>query len=141
MNPVEEILNKYSPSPRTEPLTTSIEAIEEAIGFVLPEDYKKYLLNFKGFEHEIGEEYIHLWDINELIENNEDYLITNNFPFTIGIGDDRGGEFIALERLENKEFRVVLSPFLDTDPQFHVEIGESFSDFLIRLENGKKWID
>ena len=141
MAPIEQILKKYSPAvtPPSGSAAASLAAIEAFIGFPLPDDYKYFLLNFRGFEQAVGEEYLHLWDVNELIENNEDYLITNTLPQTIGIGDDRGGEFIALEKITDNVYRIVLSPFVHISPQFHLDIGNSFTDFLLRLESGQKW--
>jgi hypothetical protein len=136
---LDTILKKYSAPVSNGPASALLQEIETLIGFPLPDDYKYFLLNYKGFEHGIGDEYLHLWDLHELIENNEDYLITNNLPQTLGIGDDRGGEFIALEKITDNVHRVVLSPFVHISPQFHLDIGNSFTDFLMRLEAGKSW--
>jgi hypothetical protein len=59
---------------------------------------------------------------------------------SLGIGDNGSGEFIAIEKLDNLNFRIVLSPFL-IEEEAHIEIGNSFTDFLERLENGIEWFN
>ncbi len=39
----------------------------------------------------------------------------------------------------NYEYRIVLSPFIDLDKSFNIEIGNSFTNFFERLENGIDW--
>jgi hypothetical protein len=141
MYPYEEVLLRHGIEKRTRAVQIPLETIEARIGFPLPEDYKHYLENYKGFEGLIGEEYVQLWDLDELIEDNEDYLILNNLPQTLGIGGDRGGEFIALEHLPGNTYRIMLSSLFDEQVPLHMEIGISFSDFLCRLEKGFTWFE
>lgn len=141
MERFEEILIKYEFPTRTGQPQTTIEELERAIKFNLPNDYKFFLVNYNGFENFIGKEYVRFWDIDELLEMNKGYLIFENLPMTLGIGGNGAGEFIAIEKTEQNNSRVVLSPFIDTNKINHIEIGKSFSDFLIRLENGKEWFE
>lgn len=139
MEQSNQILKKYNFLQREEKPKTTIEEIENIIHFKLPEDYKDYILNYAGFEKSIGEEYVRLWDFDELIEINKAYEIFDNLPKTLGIGTNGGGEFIALEQMRGNDVRVILSPFIDLDRQYHIEIGISFSDFLERLDKRQKW--
>jgi len=100
-----------------------------------------YIQNYLGFEETIGREYVRLWDINELMEKNKGYCITETLTNTLGIGTNGGGEFIAIEQFEIDNYRVVLSPFIDLDKKYHIQIGSSFSDFLIRLDQGLEWFN
>lgn len=135
----ETILNKYNCPKRTQESLTTIDQIENIIKFNLPSDYKTYLQNYLGFEEHIGQEFVLLWDFDELVEKNKDYGIFINLPNTIGIGGNGNSEFIAIELLDNGKYRIVLSPFIDLDKQYHIEIGNSFTDFLVRLDNGQEW--
>jgi hypothetical protein len=139
MEQLEQILLKYKCPKRTEKSKTIIDQIENIINFKLPSDYKAYIQNYLGFEEHIGQEYVRLWDFDELVEVNKGYGITNNLPHTLGIGGNGGGEFIALEMTDESNLRVVLSPFIDLDKKYHIEIGTSFTDFLIRLDSGQEW--
>lgn len=139
MTELEIILTKYNFPERTIRPTTKIEEIESRIGFPLPDDYKFYLDNYGAYEKFIGPELVNLWNIDELLSRNEDTGIFDNLPLTLGIGNNPSSEFIAIEFTDN--YRIVLSPFIDLNKQYHVDIGNSFTDFLVRLDNGKDWLD
>jgi hypothetical protein len=139
MNVIDEILEKYNWPKTTLSGTSELRDIEIKIGFELPGDYKDFLARYGGHETRIGEEYIKLWGRENLLSSNQGYEILENLPRTIGIGDNGAGEFIGIEKQDNGELRVILSPVIDLDKQFHVEIGNSFTDFLLRLDKRKKW--
>ena len=141
METFEKVLDKYNCPKRTEKPLATVDEIEKIIKFKLPFDYKVYLQNYLGFEEEIGQEYIRLWDFDDIIETNKDYGIIDNLPNTLGIGGNGSSEFIAIELVDNGNYRIVLSPFIDLDKQYHIEIGTSFTDFLIRLDNGQEWFE
>ncbi|MFD0939377.1 SMI1/KNR4 family protein [Pedobacter boryungensis] len=135
----EEILNKYNFPKRTEKPSTTIAQIESVVKFNLPTDYKTYIQNYSGFETYIGEAFVRLWDLDELLATNKDYEIFDNLPNTLAIGGNGSSEFIAIELINISDYRIVLSPFIDLDKQYHIEIGTSFSDFLLRLDKGQEW--
>jgi hypothetical protein len=135
----EKILDKYSWPKRTEKPVLRIDQIEKIVKFRLPFDYRNYIYNYLGFEEHIGPEFIRIWDIEELLEKNIHYGIFDNLPNTLGIGGNGSGEFIAIESVDVDNYRIVLSPFIDLDKQYHIEIGKSFTDFLVRLDNGYEW--
>lgn len=135
------ILEKYNWPRRTKSSNTSFEKIEKVIGFKISSDYKSFLQLFCGNERLICCEFVCLWDIDEIIKANIDYGIIENLTNTIGIGTNGGGEFIGIEKTSEKEYRIVLSPLIGLDEKDHINIGSSFSDFLIRLDNGQEWFD
>ena len=89
----------------------------------------------------MGPEYLRIWDIEELLDCNTGYGIFQTLPLAIGIGSNGSGEFIALEYVDNTCYRVVLSPSIDLDKQYHINIGSSFTNFFERLYNGKEWVN
>lgn len=141
MTEIEKIFAKYSFQKRTEKPKTTIEEVENKINFSLPEDYKFYAENYKENESFVGNEFIRLWDFNKILEINSEYEIIENLKNTIAIGGNGSSEFIAIENLENGEYRIVLSSFIDLDKSNHIEIGISFTDFLKRLEKGEDWFE
>lgn len=141
MTELETIFTKYNFPKRTTKPTTKFEQIENQIGFQLPEDYKFYLDNYGEHEEFVGPELVNLWDIDELLSRNKDTGIFDNLPLTLGIGNNPSSEFIAIEFMDNGIYRIVLSPFIDLDKQYHIDIGNSFTDFFIRLDTGKEWFD
>lgn len=134
-----EILKKYNWPPRTTSDKTNLVDIEKGIGFQLPGDYRNFLLRYRGHETQIGEEYIKLWGIDDLLRLNQDYKILENLSATIGIGSNGAGEFIGIEKPDDDQPRIILTPFIDLDEQLHIEIGKSFTDFLVRLDKGEEW--
>ena len=141
MTELKTILTKYNFPKRTTLPTTKFEEIENQIGFPLPDDYKFYLDNYREFEEFVGPELVNLWNIDELLSRNKDTGIFENLPLTLGIGNNPSSEFIAIEFMDNKTYRIVLSPFIDLDKQYHIDIGNSFTDLFVRLDNGKEWFD
>ncbi|SDX67752.1 SMI1/KNR4 family protein [Flavobacterium degerlachei] len=138
---IEKIFDKYSFQKRTKKPKITIKEVESKINFSLPEDYKFYAENFVENESFIGNEFIRLWDFNEILKINSEYEILENLKNTIAIGGNGNSEFIAIEFLKSMEYRIILSPFIDLDETYHIEIGNSFTDFFERLEDGKAWFE
>lgn len=140
MEKFEEIITKYGVLKRTDKPKATFEEVEKLIGFKLPDDYKNFAANYLEFEDFIGEQNVRLWDFDEIVEINTDYQIFKYLPKTLGIGGNGSGEFIAIEHLGDNNVRIVLSPFI-IEKEAHIEIGNSFTDFLQRLENGQEWFN
>ena len=139
MDTTDKILEKYKWPTRTIADDIDLLGIEREIGFELPKDYKDFLSKYDGHETQIGEEFIKLWDKEDLLSSNRGYEIFENLPLTIGIGSNGAGEFIGIEKLDDGRLRIILTPFIDLDKQYHIEIGNSFADFLLKLDKGEKW--
>nr|WP_315153994.1 SMI1/KNR4 family protein [uncultured Flavobacterium sp.] len=140
MEKFKEILTKYEAVKRNNKPKTTFEDVEKIINFKLPEDYKSFALNYSEFENFIGDQNVILWNFDEIIEINTGYEIFENLPKTLGIGGNGSGEYIAIEEIDGNNLRIVLSPFI-IEKEAHIEIGNSFTDFLQRIENGKEWFD
>ncbi|UOE50578.1 SMI1/KNR4 family protein [Mucilaginibacter sp. SMC90] len=134
----EYLLNKYKFERRPQPLE---QGILEAIPFQLPEDYKFYLENYEPFEGPIGSEYVQFWKADELLEINKGYDITEYLPDVFGIGSNGGGEFIGIEFLSDGTHRIILSDLISMETEYFIEIGTSFFDMLVRLDNGREWFE
>jgi hypothetical protein len=139
MSEIDKILKKYNWPTKESVDDLVFEEIEKRIEFELPDDYKEFLRKYTSFETQLGEESFKLWDFDKLLEFNEGYEIIDNLKLTIAIGDNGGGEFIGLEKLASGEIRTILTPYIDLDKECHIEIGNSFTDFLARMDNGEKW--
>jgi len=139
MTRLDDILNKYSFPKKLIESDISFQKIEKKIGFELPDDYKYYLANFDYFEDFIGPEYLKLFANDELLEKNQEYGVLEALPNTIMIGNNGSSEFIAIERMDANNYRVVLSPLIDLSAEHHIVIGGSFTDMFDRLDNGKEW--
>ena len=140
MKKIEDVLSKYNLEKRKETDNIFILDVENKLNFNFPEDYKFYAQNFIENELFIGNEFLRLWDFNSLIEINKSYLITEYMTNIIGIGTNGSSEFIGIEVSDNGKVRIVLSPFIDLDKQYNIEIGTNFTNLFERLENGEEWL-
>ncbi|KQW98838.1 SMI1/KNR4 family protein [Flavobacterium sp. Root420] len=136
---LERIIAKYSFPKRDINSTVEIIDVELYSKLKLPKDYVFYLENYYGIDQFIGVEFINLWSLEEIIETNKNFNIVEGLSRTIGIGSNGSGEFIGIRLDENENIKIILSPFIDLNTKYHIEIGTSFTDFLVRLDNGIDW--
>jgi hypothetical protein len=139
MKQLKAIFKKYDFPLRYEKPIVAIEEIEYLIKFKIPSEYLFFANHYNSFEGCIGPHYIKLWNFDELIECNRDYMIFKQLPNTLGIGINASSEFIAIEQISKDEQRIILTPLIDLDKQYHIEIGNSFTDFLLRADRGIEW--
>ncbi|MEA5457739.1 SMI1/KNR4 family protein [Arcicella sp. LKC2W] len=139
MKKIQDFFERYNTIKRTNIPRNAILQIENIIGFQIPNDYKFFIENYTVFENSVGQECLQLWGLEEVVDNNLQYEIFEYLPKILGIGTNLGGEFIAIEKLNEDTFRIVLSPLIDLDKQYHIKIGDSFTDFIERVEDGKEW--
>ena len=135
---LQYLLNKYEFERRSKPLEQNIL---NALPFQLPEDYKYYLENYGPFGEFIGENFVRLWPGEELAEANDGYEFPEYKPGILGIGTNGGGEFIGIQFRKDGTHRIILSDFLNEEEKYFIEIGTSFLDMLIRLDNGRNWFE
>ena len=117
----------------------SFEKIESAIEISLPEDYKYFLQKYLGHGAFIGQRYVNLWRYEEVLAKNISYEITTELDQVLGIGDNGSGELIGIEKRSEESERIILTPFIGLHSSNHIWIGNSFTDFLIRLDASKEW--
>lgn len=114
--------------------------IESKIGFRLPEDYIQFLMKYSGSDSYLKDSYFVLWDENDLLRLNDGYAVQYYLPNVLAIGSNGGGEMIALEHQAMDEYRIILLPFGSMKQvEYQIVIGDSFTDFLRRMDNGESW--
>ncbi|MEC4003570.1 SMI1/KNR4 family protein [Flavobacterium sp. SUN052] len=138
---IERIFTNCNFIKRTDKLRISVNAVEQNLNFSLPADYIFFAENYIENENFVGNEYIKLWDFNEILKLNTEYEINENLKNIIAIGGNGSSELIAIEFIKPEEYRIVLVSTIDLDKANHIEIGNSFTDFFYRLENGKDWFN
>jgi hypothetical protein len=136
---LQEIILKYSFPKRDINSSIKISDIESFANLKLPADYVFYIENYFGIDQFVGVEFINLWSLEEIIESNKGYNIVEQMTRTIGIGSNGSGEFIGIEVDQFNNAKIILSPFIDLSSKYNTEIGSSFTDFLIRLDNKIEW--
>lgn len=115
-----------------------IDKIENLAKLSLPTDYKDFFNNYSGFECFIGAEYVVIWEPKEVLQYNCDYQIFKNLDQTLAIGSNGSDELIAIEELDDLKARIILTPII-LEKKAHINIGDSFHDFINRLENNINW--
>ena len=106
---------------------TSIEEVEKCLNIPLPEQYKRFLLWSNGGEGKLGNNYIYIWAIEDVIAYNHDYAIQKYLQkeyLAFGMDGDIGYVF---HLLDNSIYRVDLG---DLDIASIKHIAPSSDDFL-----------
>ena len=77
----------------------SIANAEARLGVVFPPDYRRFLRWSEGGEGHVGDEYLSLWDLGDILadSNGLDYQVATSMPGIVPIGTDGGGEAYGLD--------------------------------------------
>ncbi|MCH4825900.1 SMI1/KNR4 family protein [Planococcus halocryophilus] len=106
-----------------------IRNVENQLGFLFPDEYVKFLLHANGGEGPIGDNYLQLWKVEELIEDNERYSVEEFAPGILIIGSD-GGDTAYCMDTRSKEMPFVSMPFIGMDLEEVELCGSTFTKFL-----------
>jgi hypothetical protein len=93
---LEEIFIKYQFSKRDLRSNIKIESAENHFHRKFSDDYKFYLENYFEFEDFVNVEFVKLWSLENLIENNKSYEIQKYIPTIVAIGSNGAGEIIGI---------------------------------------------
>ena len=107
--------------------TAFIEDVEKQLNTTLPKQYKSFLLWSNGGEGKLGDNYIYIWAIEDIIAYNHDYGIQKYLQkeyLAFGMDGDIGYIFYLPD---NSIYRVDLG---DLDMASIKYIAPSFDDFL-----------
>jgi hypothetical protein len=126
----EDILKRFNGNPPVRP--ESLAEFVARSGIRLPDEYKSFLLTSNGGEGFIGEAYVILWPIEELLQVNAGYEVETNAPGLFAFGSDGGGEAFAF-RQPCATASVVMFPWVGVDAESTIAMASSFNQFLERL--------
>ena len=107
--------------------------IEERFGKKLPADYIEFMREYNGGEGSVGENYIVLYPLSEIIQYNEEYEIEEFVPGLMLIGSNGGGEAFAID-YRSDEIRFVMIPFIFEEEAI-IELSDSIEGFLQKAYN------
>lgn len=111
---------------------STIRTVENQIGFKFPEEYFIFLLHSNGCEGPIGDNYLNLWRVEELIDDNEGYSVEEFAPGILIIGSDGGDTAYCIDT-RSKEKPFVSMPFIGMDLDEVEVCGTTFKEFLKNL--------
>jgi hypothetical protein len=111
-----------------------IVGIEKEIQFIFPDDYKDLLRLSNGVSCVIGNGYIQIWAVEELIDYRDAYNFSDYVPLFLPIGSDGGAYAICLDYRESSdEPKIVLTPFGDICYESSEECARNFLEYINSL--------
>ncbi|WP_271754793.1 SMI1/KNR4 family protein [Cohnella sp. JJ-181] len=84
---------------------------ESKLGAKFPSDYKELIVQSNGAEGTVGNSYLQLWAIEELVELNEGYAVKEFAEGLVIFGSDGGGTAYAFDTRYDKT-TIVEVPFI-----------------------------
>lgn len=110
-------------------LENNIKKVEELLSINFPQEYYDFLLISNGGEGAIGQSYLVLWKIEDLIELNDAYGVEEFAPGLLIIGSDGGDTAYCIDiRSDLKQF--VQVPFIGMDLSEVQGCSNDFKGFL-----------
>ena len=126
----ERLLAKFNANPPAD--ATSIRQFESQASLRLPEDFAQFLQQADGGEGFVGNAYVILWRVSELLEMNKGYQVGEYAPGLFLFGSDGGGEAFAFDtRAAAKP--IVSVPFVGMELKLARPLGATFKAFLEEL--------
>jgi hypothetical protein len=140
VNDMEPLINRAAAEWHKQPGAelATIHAVERATQKVFPDDYTSFLVWSNGGEGYLGTLYLSLWDVETIVQLNNDYQIVTYLPELLAIGTDGGGLCYALDftgALDNPSF--IRVPLGDLDRSSVEVVGTSFRDGIEQLLNSE----
>jgi cell wall assembly regulator SMI1 len=89
-----------------------LNAAEAELSIEFPSDYRAMMRRVNGGEAWLGDSYVQIWSVEDLVWTNS-YFRANNFPpaFTF-FGTDGGGEAYAWDSRPNRKAHYIVIPSL-----------------------------
>jgi cell wall assembly regulator SMI1 len=107
----------------------AIDKFESDSHIKLPKDYKQFLERMNGGRGFVGDAFLALWRVEELLQDNKEYEVDKWVPGFFIFGSDGGGEAFGFDlRSDAKE--VVCIPFIGMEWENAVRIAPTFTKFL-----------
>ena len=108
--------------------------VELKLGVVFPHEYKNFMLRSNGAEGDIGNSYLALWSIEEIIPLNESYAVNEFAPGLLIFGSDGDGTAYAFDT-RSESMPIVAVEFIGMNLNEVVLCGRTFHGFLEFLYN------
>jgi hypothetical protein len=126
----EQRFARFDFNPPADP--AAIQRFEAGSQVRLPDDYVEFLRTANGGEGMVGNAYLSLWRIEELIQRNEDCEVAETVPGLFLFGSDGGGEAFAFDMRSGAK-PIVMVPFIILCFEDAIPMGGNFEAFLVEL--------
>lgn len=124
-----ESFNGNSPA-----IEKDISKAERILNISFPEDFRDFLMESNGGEGSIGENYVMLWNTDELGEYNNSYQVDEYAKGLVLFGSDGGGEAFAFD-MRTSPPPIVSVPFVGVSLEYANPLAGKFVAFLEKLGN------
>lgn len=104
-----------------------IRNIEDNFEIKLPQDYIDYMIENNGYNGMSNEDYIDIWKLENIIQRNNDYKVSEFFPNLIYFGSNGGDDAYAFDKTNNMS--IVRIPFIGNENNKKI-VATSFNKFL-----------
>jgi hypothetical protein len=111
-----------------------IERVQKKLRFRLPEDYANFLLTRNGGEGFVGNSYVILWKIEELVSMNNAYHVSEFVPHIFLFGSNGGGEAFGFH-INGGSSSILSIPFVAMEMEDAKPVASDFGTFLSVLSN------
>jgi hypothetical protein len=112
----------------------AIDDVQTKLKFTLPESYVKFPLTANGGEGFIGDSYVILWRVEELVSANAAYKVAEFAPGLFLFGSNGGGEAFGFDACSDAEL-IVSIPFVPMDKSDARPVGLKFQAFIDGLSS------
>ncbi len=129
-NVINSLLIEFQTNGQT--LSGSMKTVEDHFGCIFPEDYKVFLQLSNGGEGFVGEQYLILWRVEEIIGLNREYEVAEYAPGLILFGSNGGGEAFAFD-IRDKQIKIVVVPFIGMCIENVLFVAFDFNDFITQI--------
>lgn len=133
MSDYKKYLSKFIGNELIQDMQFYIKKIESRFDIKLPEDYITFMQQYNGGEGDVGENYLAMYPLNEIIECTEDYEVEKYIPGLVLIGSNLGGEAFALDYRTDK-INYIMIPFMFEEDAIIV-LSQNIEGFLSKLYN------
>ena len=104
-------------------------------------EYSEFMRRSNGAEGTLPNgHYLMLWPIDQLVEANAGYCVSEFAPGLFLFGSDGGGEAYAFDT-RDEPMRIVKLPFIPMSHEESKELGTSFEGFLRALADSGATLD
>jgi hypothetical protein len=107
--------------------------IQRKFGIRFPADYVDFLKTSNGAEGNIGQSYIMLWSLEDIVTLNEAYAVNEFAPGLLIIGSDGGGTAYAFD-LRTEQMQLVEVPFIGMSLDEIRVLSNTFDGFINYLD-------
>lgn len=116
----------------------AIRREEDELGVAFPEEYASLLLWSNGGEGEFGDNYLRLWAVQKLSEQNRAKKLDIHLPGFVGIGSDGGDVCLVLDyRTSANTPSLAAVPLDDLDVRSVTLCGANFREGIENIVYGR----